>query len=146
MNSSFVLLGVTVLIGAILLLKNYYQTTVARLALALLAIDGLGTMLVGVSPENSQSPYHVIGAGLAFVLGNIAIILLGFTHETPRLLRYMGIAGGSIALAALAVFVSKIDTGLGMGGIERIVAYPQTLWMIALGLYLLYYRKLERTS
>lgn len=108
-----------------------------RAGLYLLALSGLGTILVGLYPENTIASLHVIGASLPFLLGNIALIILGLKLDIPKALRVYTIASGCLALVALTLFLSGSYLGLGHGGMERLVAYPQTIWMIVYGSYLL---------
>ena len=42
-----------------------------------------------------------------------------------------------IGLVALSFFLKNVYLGLGIGGMERIVSYPQTIWMIVFGAYVL---------
>jgi hypothetical membrane protein len=98
---------------------------------------GVGVVVVGIFPENTVSALHGLGATLPFTLGNVGVIVLGLSLELPRVLRLVTLTLGVIALAALVFYASSHYLGLGEGGIERLVAYPQTLWLILLGGYLL---------
>ena len=49
----------------------------------------------------------------------------------------MGVLSGSVALIFLAFYASSHFVGLGEGAIERVVAYPQTVWLIVLGIYVI---------
>jgi hypothetical protein len=42
-----------------------------------------------------------------------------------------------VALVALCLFLTHHRFFLGLGGMERVVAYPHTIWLMAFGLYLL---------
>ena len=42
----------------------------------------------------------------------------------------------SLALAALLCFASHKSFGIGRGTMERIAAYPVTIWLITFGLYI----------
>jgi hypothetical protein len=78
---------------------------------------------------------HGTGAGLSFVAGNVGIIVIG--QSLPLALRLYSAVSGGAALAALGCFASGQFLGLGEGGLERVVAYPQTAWLIVTGLWLL---------
>ena len=43
---------------------------------------------------------------------------------------------GLVGLSALGLFLTHTYGPLGRGGMERVVAYPQTIWMILFGLYM----------
>jgi hypothetical membrane protein len=37
---------------------------------------------------------------------------------------------GAVSLAVLALFVSRVQTPLGIGGVERLIAYPILIFFI----------------
>ena len=73
---------------------------------------------------------------MPFALGNAALVILGVSLPVPRLFKIFTIAAGLLALSALLLFQNRIFLGLGEGGMERVVAYPQTIWLIIFGLYM----------
>ena len=135
MNISFVVLGISMVAGSILV----YQGFVGRRALTIgfwaFGLGGLGVVLVGLFPENTVPAFHGIGAALPFVIGNVGIIVLGFSLNVPTSLRRFTVLSGCVALIALGFYASNRYLDLGEGGIERVVAYPQTIWMIIIGVY-----------
>jgi hypothetical protein len=34
------------------------------------------------------------------------------------------------------LFIGHVDFGLGRGGMERLVSYPQTIWLVLFGVYM----------
>jgi hypothetical membrane protein len=136
MNLSFVVLGLSTSIGSLLMYRQ--RTSIgSAVGFGCMSLAGLGTMLVGLFPENTVSTLHILGAGLTFVMGNLALVLLGYALPMPRILRYCTITAGFIALLALLLFLTHSYLGLGIGGMERITAYPQTIWLIIFGTYTL---------
>jgi hypothetical membrane protein len=135
MNVSFVVLGVQMIIGAALLLS--LRDRRGRAGLMSLVVSGAGTLLVGLFPENSTAGMHFLGAGLVFVVGNIGILLLVLTFVPPGGMRLYTFASAVVALASLPLFASNNYFGLGAGGMERLTAYPQTIWLIVYGIHLL---------
>ena len=135
MNISFLTLGITMITGSLLLCQSFRKSRNAMVGFTLFAIGGAGTALVGIFPENTVSALHGIGAALPFLIGNVGVVILGFSLEVPKILRIYTVLTGSIALAALGVYASGHYIGLGEGGLERVVAYPQTIWIIILGIY-----------
>jgi hypothetical membrane protein len=141
MNGSFIVLGITMVAGAWLLCK-LATTSAGTAGFMAMALAGIGSLLVGVFPENTVSQLHVTGAALSFLFGNAGMILLGVAlRKLPQPLRVYTIASGVLGLAALIFFLGKAYLGLGIGGMERIVAYPQSIWMIVFGMWLLLYRR-----
>jgi hypothetical membrane protein len=136
MNASFIVLGATMIAGSSLIYQQFKKNLGTAIGFSFMALAGLGTILVGIFPENSIGDLHWIGAALPFVLGNIGIITLGFSLALPKWFKYFSIFSGFIALTALVFFYSDNYLGLGIGGMERIVAYPQTIWLIVFGIYM----------
>ena len=143
MNASFIILGVGMILGSALIIYEFAESRGATLGLASLGLSGVGVIMVGVFPENTVSILHVIGAAIPFVMGNVAIIILGFSLKFPAAFRLYSLLSGVIAICALGCYASGHYLGLGEGGLERVVAYPQTVWLIATGLYMLRVKSLR---
>jgi hypothetical membrane protein len=140
MNASFILTGVTMLLGAALLRDAVGPSRAWRAGLVLIGSAGLGFVLVGLYPENANFPPHRFGAALHFVLGNLGQIVLGISIFGSRSWRgwtACSIVSGCVGLLATALFVSGRYAGLGIGGMERVAAYPLPLWTIATGVSLM---------
>ncbi len=136
MNASFVLQGLLMLAGALAFAFAYRANKLAVVGFAGLALAGLGTILVGLVPENYMSPLHGAGAILAFVIGNLGVLFVGLARATrSRVFDVYTVAMGAIALVAFILFASKIFLGLGVGGMERVTSYAQVTWMISFGVY-----------
>lgn len=136
-NVSLIILGLTMAAGALLITYQFRRSRLAQIGFGCLILAGIGTTLVGLFPENTVSFVHAFGATLPFLIGNIGLILIGFAVPMPRWLQIYTIASGAIMLLALVFFASSHFGGLGIGGVERIVAYPQTVWLIIFGGYCL---------
>ncbi len=133
MNASLILLGLCMAIGSVLVYQEFRKS---RVGFCLMAVAGIGAIIVGLFPEDTIYWVHIAGADLAFLLSNIALIVFGFTLRMPRWFRLYSVASGTVALAALYLFLSHNRFFLGLGGMERVVAYPQTIWLIVFGLYM----------
>ena len=139
MNASFILLGVIILVGAALIHRAFPSGRTRTAGLTLLALAGPGPILVGLFPENVNITPHTIGAAAHFVSGNLGIVVLGIAiaatrRQTP--LAVYSIILGIVGLLATALFVSGHYLGTGLGGMERIAAYPLPLWLIMVGVSL----------
>ena len=138
MNASFMLVGVTTLVGAVLLRDASRPDRLSRWGLAMIAAAGLGFILVGLFPENVSLPPHKLGAGLQFVCGNLGQALIGLALLRSRRqyqLAHFSVSSGTVGLLATGLFVSGRYLGMGIGGMERLAAYPLPLWCIAFGLW-----------
>jgi hypothetical membrane protein len=119
--------------GAVLLRAGLGRWTPA---LAVAAV-GVGALGVGIFPGNVAG-WHALFAMLTFVSGGVAAIVTAPATQPP--FRYLAIALGAISLGALLSYVLLGDGSplapLGVGGVERWVAYPILLWLTAFGGYL----------
>lgn len=138
MNIAFLVLGITMIGGSYLLTHSLSKKITTHIGFGCMALAGVGTLLVGIFPENSVAQLHILGATMAFIAGNVGVIVIGASLSSlPKWLQIYSIISGSVALIALVLFINKIYLGLGIGGMERIVAYPQSVWMVMIGCYLL---------
>ena len=137
MNASLVLLGLAMAVGSVLTSQVFGESRASRVGFSFMAVAGVGAMLVGFFPENTVFWAHTTGADLAFLLGNIALIVFGLSLRLSRWFSWYSIASGVVALVGLYLFLSHHRLFLGLGGVERVVAYPQTIWLIVFGLYAL---------
>jgi hypothetical membrane protein len=137
MNASFVVFGVTMAAGSYFMYTWFKKTKPSAVGFILMAVAGFGTILVGLFPENTISSLHIVGAVLGLGIGNVSIIILGMAlRGLHPLMRIYSVASGSVSLAAFVLFASEIYLLIGRGGMERLVSYPFTMWMIILGLYI----------
>lgn len=135
MNASFVVLGITMTLGSMLVSRYFANGRASKAGFAAMAISGVGVIMVGFFPENSVSALHGLGAAIPFVLGNASLIILALSLKVPALLRLYFFLSGVMALLGLVAYASSYDLGLGEGGIERVVAYPQTVCLIVIGFF-----------
>lgn len=135
MNGSFIVLGLTMMAGSYRLLGQYARSRGTTLGFGLFALGGLGAVLVGCFPENTVPALHGLGAALPFFSGNAGLVILGRSIGASQPVRALTLLTGTIALLALGVYVTGHYGPVGEGGLERVVAYPQTIWMIAMGFY-----------
>lgn len=136
MNASFIVLGATMVVGSSLIYQQFKQSLGSKIGFSFMALAGIGAILVGIFAENTVASLHVIGAALPFVVGNLALLILGLSLDLPRWLRIYTLSSAVISLTAFVLFATQNYLGLGIGGMERLAAHPQTLWLIVFGLYI----------
>lgn len=136
MNASFIVLGITMIIGSTLIYQEFRKTTASWIGFSFMALAGMGTLLVGIFAENTISSLHIAGAALPFVIGNIALLVLGLSLDMPRPLRIYTILSGVVSLIAFVLFITHTYLGIGIGGMERLTAHLQTIWLVVFGIYL----------
>jgi hypothetical membrane protein len=142
MNASFILLGIIILVGAALIYRAFPVGRTRIVGMVLLVLAGPGEILVGLFPENVNITPHMIGAAAQFVSGNLGIVMLGIAIAATRRqtsLAIFSIIMGSVGLLATLFLISGNYLSVGIGGIERLAAYPLPLWLIVTGIALLRY-------
>lgn len=122
-------LGALVFIGAFLIYISR-----SRLIGGLTAVSAWGVMGVAIFPETTGD-LHTLVSLIAFLFGGIAAIASLRMLRAP--MAYFAIALGVVALAALVLYGSGTYLGLGQGGMERLIAYPELIWVLAFGGYLM---------
>jgi hypothetical membrane protein len=139
MNASFILLGLIILVGGALVRTTFPRGRSRVAGLMLLALAGAGIIAVGLFPEDVNITYHRLGAAGHFILGNLGMVALGVAlgqaRRRPAFAIYSIVSGG-VGLLATALFVSDHYLGMGIGGMERLAAYPLPLWLIVAGISL----------
>ncbi|MCB5293274.1 hypothetical protein BJQ90_02722 [Arthrobacter sp. SO3] len=152
MNASFVVQGVGMMAGA-MLLSAALLCTAARpgarftpgpasrtpwaaviAARALTALAGAGTVIVGLVPEDAGSGWHAVGAIVYFSAGGLALVLLGWLWLRQTPLSWLILVCGVVSLGALtAGGVTGMDVP-EPGTLERLMGYPITIGTAAVGL------------
>jgi hypothetical membrane protein len=143
MDLAFVFLGLVMAIGSLFIYQEFTfrdkhdpERKAAFAGFTLMAIGGTGSLLVGVFPENTISLMHKIGAGLAIGGGNLGILILGLALTLPEGLRTFMRFFSILSMVAAICFAFDRHFGIGAGGMERIAAYPETVWLIVFGMYI----------
>ncbi len=138
MNVAFILIGVLVIVGALLLRRLWPEGRLSRIATVLFVISGVGKVVVGLVPENTRIGLHLLGALNVPVIA-VAMVLVSWAMLPVD--RSLGIVGLVLAVTALVgtvlstagQFTHGLYLGLGVGGMERISDYPTSLWLLLLG-------------
>jgi hypothetical membrane protein len=138
MNGSFVLQGFLIFFGTLLVRGFFPARPVYRFALFLLAVAGVGVLMVGLVPEDADFRVHILGAVANFLGGNLAMMVLGAMRPKS----WLTFAAGSVGLlATLALafrgFPAWAALGWHPGTVERLAAYPLPLWLTWTGLRML---------
>ena len=123
-NSSVFLLGLLLVLGSYCLYRERYS----RLFCIFLGLAGIGAMGVGLFPETTGS-LHTLVSLITFLFGGLAAIYS--FRFLPSILRHFSVVMGVITLIALVLYGSGVYLGLGLGGMERMIAYPVLFWGLA---------------
>ena len=123
-NVSIVLLGVLLMEGGALL---WSRGLVDRLLSAFIVLSGVGAAGVGVFTETAPYHLHEIFSLIVFLFASLAsypaaLYRRGSSPAWPVL--------GTLGLVALGLFVAGYYAGLGWGGMERMIVYPNLVWAL----------------
>jgi hypothetical membrane protein len=125
-DTSVFLIGLAIILGSYFLYKAFKN----KIFSGLLILSGIGAMGVGIFPENYATEHEIFSLTV-FLFGGLAAIAAYKIERKP--LNYFSPVIGAFSIIMLALFVAGYDLGLGVGGSERMVAYPILLWGVALG-------------
>ncbi|RLI21979.1 hypothetical protein DRO54_02295 [Candidatus Bathyarchaeota archaeon] len=129
-NSSIILLGLLAIV-ATYLIRHIFDD---KPFLACLFLTGIGAMGVGLFPE-SFKVLHPVFSFIAFFFGALSAISSFRVLKSP--FSYLSVFLGLLSLLALALFGMGLHLGLGIGGMERMIAYPILLWALGFGGHLI---------
>ncbi|MGB6500066.1 MAG: DUF998 domain-containing protein [Thermoplasmata archaeon] len=139
-DGSVIALGLLTILGVLLVRSAFPDRSSRTLGLGLLALAGIGSIGVGLSPENVNLTVHSVSALLAFAGGNVGLIVLGFAmFRDTRWDGYRSytLFSGLVGLVALILFITHAYVGLGVGGMERLTVAPLLLWLVVASIHLL---------
>lgn len=138
-NAGIAINGVLVVLGVWFTRTLWPQGRLTTAALWILAVGGGdGSILVGLFPLDVSLPPHMIGAVLAlFVAGFGMLAMARVLWSSHRGFAIYTLATGALTLLAFVLYALEIDLGLGRGIMERIAAWPHTLWYIVAGALIL---------
>jgi hypothetical membrane protein len=126
--------------GALVVLAAFCVQRGSRrwVAPVLIAVFGIGAIGVGVFPGDHGN-VHEVFALLTFTAGGLAAIL-SYTIETAPF-SCLSVLLGVVTLVTLLLYAimgdSSPQAAMGLGGVERWVAYPILLWVTGLGGHLM---------
>ena len=127
--------NVTGCIVAFMLLAAAYLLWTAgidRLFCSLMILIAAGQGGVCIFPENSGIP-HLVAAATLFICGFLITVASFRVFTVPW--TYISGMIGIIMITAIIFLESKIYLGLGIGGMERMIAYPLLLWGLVCGMF-----------
>lgn len=138
-NAGMAINGALVVLGVWFTRKLWPQGGLTTAALWILAVGGGdGSILVGLFPLDVSLSMHIIGAILAlFVAGFGMLAMSAVVWRQFRGFAIYTLATGAITLVAFVLYALEIYLGVGRGIMERIAAWPHTLWYIVAGALIL---------
>jgi len=138
LNSRLVFNGAMVVSGGLLAVAAYFLRDVYESVVvpALVAVTGVvGFAGVGLAPAQTGAP-HALAAMVSF--GGSGLLALAVARAESAAFRYAsGVLGVAILLALVGFVGVGGGTPLGVGGLERWVAYLGIAWAASYGGFLL---------
>ena len=133
---SSILFGVLIIAGAYFIGQGFKT----RRFSSLLALAGVGNVVVGVVAENIVPAVHSLFALIMFVSWAVAAVVSFRCWKSP--FSYLSVALGAFSLLMLAFsLVQRVSPsfllGFGLGGVERLIVYPLWLWTLGFGAHLM---------
>ena len=144
MNASFLVQGLLIAGGALLLPRRFSPGWLGRLARVFLLLAALGISMIAHAPEDVDANMHIFGARLHFLCGSFAMVCWGLAllrserRFTPQV-NFALLAAAAAGFGDLLLVFGNSQTAavLGPGTVERIAAYPFPLWLVWTGWTLL---------
>ena len=127
-----------VLIGVLGLVGTYFVHRAFNFNIftLLLGITHIGAIGVGLFTEATATfTMHVIFSLITYLFGGLAAIMSYKLQKQP--LSILSVSLGVFSILAMVLLASQTYLGLGLGGMERMVAYPALLWVISFGGYMI---------
>ncbi len=118
MNGSFVVFGVLLALGAVLLAPR-----IGRVATVLLVVSGMSSVGVGLAPVDQDAGLHTLVATPLFVAQPVALLVLAWVLRQRRGLS-VGLLVTGVVVALGAVGFIALDGAAGTGALERLALWP----------------------
>jgi hypothetical membrane protein len=138
LNGGLTLLGVQVVLGTLLLQPLLGYARSGRAAAALLVLAGAALPFVGAFPEDTGKPWHAVAATVHFTAAALAMVAsaLALRGRYPRVAALALVLGGASLVGTLLTLAGS-GAGIGRAAVERLAAWPFTLWTTIAGVLLL---------
>jgi hypothetical membrane protein len=150
MDLAIGILGAAMFLGSMLIFTEFrfsdepHERLAAGVGFGLLSLSGVGGLLVACVPENLSGErwgLHGLGPLITIAAGQLGILILGFVlRSIPDWLREFMIFTTLVVLLGGITYKyyspSSHPLGFGTGAMERLIQYPQALWLVLFGLYI----------
>lgn len=132
-STAFIFDGSIIALGILTLVSALFLKDRSKAILITILLAGIGAIGVGVFTENSGS-YHFFASLIVFLFASLASYAV-LARERKAITVVFAVLG-SIALVALVLYGMDTYLGLGKGGMERMIAYPNLFWIMGYGGFL----------
>ncbi|MFN2465443.1 MAG: DUF998 domain-containing protein [Candidatus Dormibacteria bacterium] len=138
MNAAFIAVGLLTAAGAALARRGLPRGWLATASMVLLGLSAIGVIVVGFAPDNVAPMPHLVAAIAQVPPKFMAMALLATgTWRSQRHIALFTSVCGVLAVVGSLLYLFRLDSGLGVGGVERLALDPFTIWTMGLGWMLL---------
>lgn len=137
MNAAFVVFGLLMAVGAVLLRDELGLGVWSRVAVVAWVVAGLSAAATGFVPLDLPGGAHAWAAGPTFVARPVALLAstAAVWGVRPALARMACVLGG-VALTGAVCFATQLGSPTWTGGWERLAVWPVHVWLGLAGLTL----------
>lgn len=132
MNASYVLFGLLILGGVILLWDRWPRRRTVVAGMILLALFAIAKVVIGLAPEDQNLKLHALGT-LGMLCGDVGALLLG--AGLWRTVRWQAVVFLLIGIVGVPAFFLQLLPHLAAirGALERVADWPLPFWLAILG-------------
>ena len=137
MNSSFVLIGLTLIFGNFYMFKDFLVKR-KTLFYILTLITGVGVIIVGLIHGGNPltSGYHTLGAVMAILGGNILLVVISKSMAEFEIYQKVTLVLGVFGIVVFWIMFFNVEN-IYMPVLERLSVYTLIIWSFLTGVYLL---------
>ncbi len=106
-----------------------------KIILVLYVLAGVGAMATGLLNENAFPDLHQIVSLMAFIFGGVSAVVTYRLVRAP--FKYVSPLLGVFTLVSLVLLIAGFRQQFGNGLMERLVAFPEIIWLMGFGGYLM---------
>jgi hypothetical membrane protein len=136
-NGAFVVFGVLMALGALLLRAWLPQGAAATTAVVLWVITGLSSTATGLVPLDRDLDLHSLVALPALITQSLALLVSAYVLRHRRGPSRAALAAGALSLVGLVAFLARTGSAELGGLFERLAFWPGYLWLPVLALVVL---------
>lgn len=143
MNGGFVVAGLCLVTGTVLLAGLWRSSLTGRVAAGCFVLAGSGLAVSGLFPADVAKHVHqALGALALAVFADLGLLLSGAAvrRGLPVALRAAATLLGVWGFAAFGLFLAQRYLDLGPGGMERAWAYGFLLWIAVVAVVVMWPR------
>ena len=133
MNIAFFLQGAAMAVGVWLIKIIWHKIFLPSIARTMLALSGVGFIIVGLTPYNVIPIIHsIFGAFPVMLFSSAGLILAGLAKSRENFGSFwvVTIVIGLVCLASGLLFFTGHDGLIGRGAMERIWIYAPLVWTL----------------